>query len=94
MSDSSLDYIYTKKFSWPYYKTIDEMVEHHKSTCKEGTIEDSCRYIVFHCYDKLLDILKSPDNKPSKHDITIITFMNNSEWDYRPHLKVYENRKV
>lgn len=85
-------------------KTIDELVEHYRPGCALNTQEDSCRFIVYYHLNHLLNVLKLDSNKPSKHDIRIISWINsdikypknlnsNSYRDLTDILTIYKNRK-
>lgn len=84
------------------YKTIDELIE---GKCKStGKDVSTARYILPEPFDRVLRILKSKDNKPSKYDLKIISnasdILNSSKFLNPKYIKqlngileFYKNRK-
>lgn len=63
----------SNRFSGTTDRTVDELVDHHKDY---KSWISPVEYILYENYVALLRILKSKENKPSCHDLTIINTLN------------------
>lgn len=84
-----------KKYS-SNIKTVDAMVEYFTAMDSDHNVRSAICYILSDFHIKLLTILKSKDNKPSKYDILIIQIINEPPGGktFKSILNVYSNREV
>lgn len=84
--------------------TVDDLVDYCATQMKRGMYQDTYLHLIIYHSMSLLKILKSDTNKPSVHDITLISKISRKinqtdptqdlYDDLKQILEIYKNRKV